>query len=141
MIKHFSDKDIEQIKAYGLSVDEVENQIINFIKGFPYVKLHQSVSKGNGLLDMSDAEIDNTIRYYEENKSKHSILKFVPSSGAATRMFKDLIEFSGLYMGMPYTMKQFPSAHKTLDNLESFAFYPILESIIDESGISLQEHM
>ena len=141
MITTFSDKDIEQIKAYGLSVDEVENQIINFIKGFPYVKLHQSVSKGNGLLDMSDAEIDNTIRYYEENKSKHSILKFVPSSGAATRMFKDLMEFSGLYMGMPYTMKNFPSAHKTLDNLESFAFYPILESVIDESGISLQEHM
>ena len=141
MIKHFSDKDIEQIKAYGLSVDEVEDQIINFIKGFPYVKLHQSVSKGNGLLDMSKAEIDNTIRYYEENKTKHSILKFVPSSGAATRMFKDLMEFSGLYMGMPYNMKNFPSAHKTLDNIESFAFYEELESIINASGITLEEHM
>ena len=137
MIKHFSDKDIEQIKAYGLSVDEVENQIISFIKGFPYVKLHQSVSKGNGVLDISKAEEDSAIRYYEDNKAKHSILKFVPSSGAATRMFKDLIEFSGLYMGMPYTMKNFPSAHKTLDNLESFAFYPILEAVIDESGITL----
>lgn len=141
MIKHFSDKDIEQIKAYGLSVDEVEDQIINFIKGFPYVKLHESVSKGNGLLDMSKAEIDNTIRYYEENKTKHSILKFVPSSGAATRMFKDLMEFSGLYMGMPYNMKNFPSAHKTLDNIESFAFYEELESIINASGITLEEHM
>lgn len=141
MIKLFSQKDIEQIKAYGLSVDEVENQIINFIKGFPFVKLHQNVSKGNGLLDMSEAEIDNTIRYYEENKSKHFILKFVPCSGAATRMFKDLIEFSGLYMGMPYNMKKFPSAHKTLDNLESFAFYNELESIINASGISIEEHM
>ena len=44
-------------------------------------------------------------------------------------------------MGMPYNMKNFPSAHKTLDNIESFAFYEELESIINASGITLEEHM
>lgn len=137
----FTPSDIKQIQDHGLSLDRIEDQIINFIKGFPFITLDRNVVKGDGVLDLSDREEKEAIRYYEENKSKHSILKFVPCSGAATRMFKDLIEFSGLYMGLPYNMKKFPSAHKTLDNLESFAFYDELESIIGASGISIEEHM
>ena len=137
----FTPSDIKQIQDYGLSLDKVNDQIINFIKGFPFIQLDRNVSKNDGVLDLSEKETQEAIRYYQDNKSKHSILKFVPASGAATRMFKDLIEFSGLYMGLPYDMKKFPSAHKTLDNLESFAFFNELESIINKSGISLEDHM
>jgi len=118
-----SASDIEQIKNHGLEVDDVETQIMNFLTGFPYVNLSSPATKGNGIMEFSEKEIQEKILYYETNYSKHQILKFVPASGAATRMFKDLFEFSGLYMGMKYTLKEFPSAQKTIENLSKFAFY------------------
>lgn len=133
--------DIEQIIKHGLSVDEVEGQIMNFIKGFPFVQISQNVTIGNGILDLSEKEIEQAIQFYENNQSKHSILKFVPSSGAATRMFKDLFEFSALYMGLDYTLKDFPKAQKTIENLHKFAFYDELKSKIDTTSISLEQFL
>lgn len=133
--------EIQQINNHGLTVDMVENQILNFIKGFPFVKLSSNVSKGNGILEMSEKEIEDNIHYYENNYSKHSILKFVPASGAATRMFKDLFEFSAIYMGLEYTLKDFPSVKQTIDNLHRFAFYDELKTKFSYHAVDLSEYL
>jgi len=133
--------DIEQIKAHGLSVDDVENQLMNFITGFPFVNLSSAATLGNGIMELSKKEIEANIHYYETNYSKHSILKFVPSSGAATRMFKDLFEFSALYMGLDYTLKDFPSAKKTIENLSQFAFYEELKLRFKANKVELNDYL
>lgn len=136
-----SARDIEQIKNHGLNVDDVETQIMNFITGFPYVNLSSPATKGNGIMELSEKEIQEKILYYETNYSKHKILKFVPASGAATRMFKDLFEFSGLYMGMKYTLKEFPSAQKTIENLSKFAFYDELKTKFNSHSVDIDEYL
>lgn len=133
--------DIEQIKNHGLNVDDVETQIMNFITGFPYVNLSSPATKGNGIMELSEKEIQEKILYYETNYSKHQILKFVPASGAATRMFKDLFEFSGLYMGLKYTLKEFPSVQKTIENLSKFAFYDELKTKFNSHSVDITEYL
>ena len=133
--------DIQQINNHGLTVDDVETQMMNFITGFPYVKLLAPATKGNGIMELSEKEIGEKILYYETNSSKHQILKFVPASGAATRMFKDLLEFSGLYMGIKYTLKEFPSVQKTIENLSKFAFYDELKTKFNSHSVDIDEYL
>lgn len=138
---NLTQSDIEQIEAHGLSVDDVQTQYMNFITGFPYVQLSEAATVGNGILRLSEKEKEDAILHYKQNKHKHSLLKFVPSSGAATRMFKDLFEFSGLYMGLDYTLKEFPEAKKTIDNLPKFAFYEDLKQRFAAYSVSLEEYL
>lgn len=138
---NLSENDIKQIEAHGLSVDEVQTQYMNFITGFPYVQLSEAATIGNGILRLNDKEKEDAIRYYKQNKENYSLLKFVPSSGAATRMFKDLFEFSGLYMGLEYTLKDFPEAKKTIENLSRFAFYEELKQKFINNSASLEEYL
>lgn len=133
--------DIEQIEAHGLSVDDVQTQYMNFITGFPFVHLFGAATIDNGILKLNEKETEEAILYFQNNKDKHSLLKFVPSSGAATRMFKDLFEFSALYMGIQYTLKEFPEAKKTIDNLDKFAFFDELKQRFEEHSVPFDEYL
>lgn len=88
----FSPKDIEQIKEHGLTESQVQNQIQEFNQGIPYVDVHAPAVLNNGIMAIKEEELDNLIRRYETADKK--IVKFIPSSGAATRMFKLLHEFN-----------------------------------------------
>ncbi|MDD3668372.1 MAG: DUF4301 family protein, partial [Bacteroidales bacterium] len=138
---NLTQRDIEQIEAHGLSVDDVQTQIMNFITGFPYVQLSEAATVGNGIQKLNEKEEEDAILYFQNNKDKHSLLKFVPSSGAATRMFKDLYEFSALYMGLQYTLKEFPEAKKTIENLNKFAFFDELKQRFEAHSVSLEEYL
>jgi len=89
----FTTKDINQIKKRGLTEDIVHEQISNFKNGFPYMDLLAPVSDGNGLSVFSETEINKLEDYFLEKHDNYKIIKFVPASGAASRMFKGLYEF------------------------------------------------
>ncbi|MEM7299104.1 MAG: DUF4301 family protein [Bacteroidota bacterium] len=86
-----SPKDISQIESERISLNQVKNQIERFKKGFKSPRLSASATAGNGIIRFSESEIEEYSKIYEE--SEKSVLKFVPASGAATRMFKPLFEF------------------------------------------------
>ena len=88
-----SQKDINQIQERGSSVRSVEEQIDHFKKGFPWMKIVGPATPERGIRVLSEAEADEAIRYYE-TASVAGKCKFVPASGAASRMFKDI--FAGL---------------------------------------------
>ena len=90
---NFTEKDIKQIEAKGIAVDDVNDQIEIFKKGLQDANLYEAATVTNGILKCSDAERDEYINYFEENRNNLDIIKFVPASGAATRMFKFLFEF------------------------------------------------
>ena len=89
----FSQKDITQIQERGSSVRNVEEQIDHFRKGFPWMKIVGPATPARGIRVLSDKEADDAIRYYETSQVDGKC-KFVPASGAASRMFKDI--FAGL---------------------------------------------
>ena len=89
----FSKKDLDQIKQHNLSVAQIEKQLENFKKGFPFVNLQKPAVIGDGILQIEESKVWDYINAFEDYATNASIVKFVPASGAATRMFKDLYDF------------------------------------------------
>ncbi len=87
----FKPKDISQITARGSRIETVQKQIENFRHGFPFLKLTEAASNYHGLIKLSESEIQKYISVFDEKVSKGlKLLKFVPASGAASRMFRIL---------------------------------------------------
>ena len=123
----FTKEDLQQIEQHGLTQAQVEQQIENFCKGFPYLKIVRAAAAGDGVLVMSDEQIAQAEARYDEAASTSKIVKFVPASGAATRMFKELFEYVN-------DDKRTPGIDRLLDNIEKFAFWPELaEHIMPDS--------
>lgn len=89
----FTKKDIKQINSNGLTAEQVLAQLQSFESGIRPINLKDVATIGNGILKLNNQEQKQYLEYYENNKTNYSILKFVPASGAATRMFKFLFEF------------------------------------------------
>ena len=88
----FSDSDIAQIQSHGLTLDTVTKQISDFKNGFPYSDIVSACIIGHGAFNY-DNQLDKYINLYNSKCNNYNIVKFVPASGAATRMFKDLFEY------------------------------------------------
>ena len=90
---NFSKNDIHQIEAKGLTVEQVKSQIEILKIGVPYVNLLREATIDSGILKVSDKEKTYYIKKFKNSQLHLSLLKFVPASGAATRMFKFLFHF------------------------------------------------
>lgn len=124
---NFSDKDIEQIKNHGLTTEAIEEQIKKFKEGFPFVNIVKPAQIDDGIVEYAESDCEKHIKEYDEYSKNHKIVKFVPASGAATRMFKDLFDFVA-------TDKPNETSEKTISNLNKFAFYNSLKPYIPENA-------
>ena len=111
----FTNKDIEQIKSKGLTLEKVNSQINFIISGVTYTRLIGSGNHGEGIIKLSKIEEQNYIDVFEEVRDKRSILKFVPASGAATRMFKFLFKFLEEYQSTKETINSYINHNKNGD--------------------------
>lgn len=115
----FTELDKAQILEHGLTVEKVERQIENFKNGFGYLPVVGAAGLGSGIMNPSPAESDKYRDLYDESVDQLSVVKFVPASGAATRMFKDL--FSFISDGELNT-----ASRRTVEEITKYAFYPAL---------------
>lgn len=118
----FSDKDLSQIAKRGSNLDVVKQQIENFKTGFPFMHVIQAATIEAGMIKLTDESKAEYIEIFEKEALKKKLLKFVPASGAASRMFKSL--FSAKDEG-----KADKSVDQFFENLKSFAFYPSLAKV------------
>ncbi|MDT0687989.1 DUF4301 family protein [Autumnicola psychrophila] len=88
-----SEKDTAQIKEKGISEQEVEDQVKIFKRGNIKVDISEAATAGKGIFAFSEDEKQEFISLYDSKKEKLEVIKFVPASGAATRMFKALHNF------------------------------------------------
>ena len=90
----FTSEDLQMFKDRGISEAKVLEQLECFKKGFPYLTLEGPASVKKGIIKADEAVLEQAVAdwnaYLEGN---HNIVKFVPASGAASRMFKNLFEF------------------------------------------------
>ncbi len=89
----FSEKDIEQIKGKGIALDQVERQITRLKNGMSFSNLIAAAKLDKGIERYDDTEMEALMHLYEGKQNDLDIVKFVPASGAATRMFKFLFQF------------------------------------------------
>ena len=92
-----TEKDIKLIKSKGLTVEGIETQIESFKREIPFVSLRSAATFNNGILKFSQHYQSELAKLYESKSLSLDTIKFVPASGAATRMFKDLFRFLDNY--------------------------------------------
>ena len=120
-----SNADTLLLNKKGISAEQVAEQLKTFKTGFPFLKLENAATIGKGVLNPSSDEVLEYLKVWDsycgENKT---ILKFVPASGAASRMFKDLFAFLSADYDVPTTdfEKNF------FANIRKFAFYTDLDA-------------
>jgi hypothetical protein len=142
----FTENDLAQIKNRGMSVETVEQQIEHFEQGFPFLEVVKAATTKDGIMEFDQNVIDQYIHSYEE-KSKHKkVVKFVPASGAASRMFKDLFSFMESYQGREEDYQKLINDEKKqpvfdfFKHISNFAFYDDLKSTYEKTyGIGLHE--
>ena len=119
----FTPSDKQQLAAKGISEEQVENQLACFRTGFPFLKLSAAASIGGGILQADDnlqnVYLSQWDTYLKDGKGK--VVKFVPASGAASRMFKNLFEY--LESG-----KETDFIQQFLSSIHHFAFYNALNT-------------
>ena len=100
----YTNKDLELLEEKGISRSQIETQLDYFKNGFPYLKIVSAARIGNGILKIDEADeniyLQKWNNYLNSNKT---ITKFVPASGAASRMFKDLFSFYNSNDNIPST--------------------------------------
>ncbi|MBQ3249311.1 MAG: DUF4301 family protein [Alistipes sp.] len=119
----FTNDDIKRIESHGLTVAEVERQIENFRQGFPSLPVVRAAAGGDGVKQLSDEEVKAAENHYDNLAKTLRTVKFVPASGAATRMFKELFEYVN-------DDKRTAGIDKLIVNLEKFAFFPELAKFL-----------
>jgi len=131
-----SPKDLEQLDSKGISKEKVNNQIQTFKEGIPFVQLSQAAVVGNGILRFSEKEQLDLLQYFEDNRKELELLKFVPASGAASRMFKAMFNFLDSYDPSKEELSEYiertgdQDAKKFTENLSDFPFYDLIMSRI-----------
>ncbi|VAV84682.1 Unknown conserved in Flavobacteria [hydrothermal vent metagenome] len=108
----FTEKDINQIRQKGLTLEKVKSQIALFKKGVPFVNLESAATKGKGILSLNKEETQHYVTLFDSNRDELSIVKFVPASGAATRMFKTLFAFLKEYRSEKESINSYINRHK-----------------------------
>ncbi len=112
-------QDLEQISARGISEAQIEHQLKQIESGFPFLKLEGAAAIGRGIFAPSPEEVDTYIKAWEAYKaSGHDIVKFVPASGAASRMFKNMFAF----LSAPYDVPTTDFEKEFFDHIKKFAF-------------------
>lgn len=122
-MSQFTEQDLIQIREHGLTPEAVELQIENFKRGFPYLKVVKAASPEDGIVVASPERVAAAVERYDKALSGRRVVKFVPASGAATRMFKELFAFVN-------EDKRGAGIDKLLDNIEKFAFWPELKAVL-----------
>ena len=117
----FNENHIHEIEAHGLTVAQVEAQIEAFKQGFPSLEVVKAASPEDGIDCLSEEECEANVKIYDEMAEHLEVVKFVPASGAATRMFKELFEFVN-------DDKRGKGIDTLLQNIEKFAFYEELKA-------------
>ena len=120
----YSKADLKQFKEKGLSVWQINEQIELFKNGTPFSDLQKPAHVGDGILTLSSEELLHFSSHYETEKEALNVLKFVPASGAATRMFKALYTFieQEKEQGFDTALQDNKIVQQLLDNYSKFAF-------------------
>jgi hypothetical protein len=114
-------EDKKTLDRKGITEEVFEEQLKRFKVGFPFMKVVRPAVVSDGIMKIDrDKDVSAYLSEWQDFLSKgHTIVKFVPASGAASRMFKSLFAF--LSLGKNVIEKD--SEKSFFGNLEKFAFY------------------
>jgi hypothetical protein len=141
-----TEKNIEQLISSGIPEDKIISQMEIFDKGFSFTTLVRPCTPGDGIDRIAENQFDTSLECYTHALNEGRLLKFVPASGAATRMFKSLL--SVLNSDDPLTLESIRAAgeHNAdfkffldfVESIENFAFYNDLSHCLTRKGQKME---
>lgn len=112
--------DLQLLKEKGISEETLAAQLESFRKGFPYLRIEKAATPGDGITIVTDKIRDHAAEIWDKYlTSGKKVMKMVPASGAASRMFKNLFAFANGKAEKPDT----PFMQQFFDEIETFAFF------------------
>ncbi len=146
MIK-FSKDDLQQLSVKGITQDKVLKQIETFKEGIPFIKLANAATIDNGIVKFSIEEEKVLISNFEVGIKNKLLLKFVPASGAASRMFKATFNFLEKYNPSEQTLEAYINEKGDKDievfskGLKNFPFYDLIQEKIASKVTSVNDEV
>ena len=135
--------DITFIKTKNISEEQLKTQIQNFKAGFPYSNLESAATVDHGIISFDEDGVRDLVEYFNAESSRRDLLKFVPASGAASRMFKHLFGFRDQFSNNPgkfiFKDQEFNSVAYFFKHLKTFAFYNDLSELMKLKGLDLEK--
>lgn len=140
-------QDKRQIASKGISLKEIERQVEVFQQGVPFIKLKKPCSPGDGIVHLNHSEMVQLNQVFDTALSTGRVMKFVPASGAASRMFKSLLtamESLNNQAHLAFSSELTPTHHEQesvrrfLAKLQHFAFYEDLRSVMAQKGLDIE---
>lgn len=146
----FSREDIEQIETHGMTSSQVLEQIKLFKTRIPYLKLLRPCTPGDGIKVLREEDFGAFLKLHEREALKGRFTKFVPASGAATRMFRALNR--SLHQGEPVLKEDVrrqadegdedaQSVLRFIEGVRRFAFFHDLKSAVSRKGLNINALM
>ncbi|MGD9077262.1 MAG: DUF4301 family protein [Desulfobacteraceae bacterium] len=134
-----SDADLKQIEARGVIPEQVISQFEAFRKGFPFARLVRPCTVGDGIDVLEKADMARFNETFSAAALAGRVMKFVPASGAATRMFKSLIAFHDRHIQMDENEPDHASTLEFIKGIRKFAFYDDLKSAMSRDGLDIED--
>lgn len=133
-----SSKDSEDVLALGFDLNAIESQLEMFRCGFPFLELKAPATIGNGIHLIDDARRAELVAKFDRYEGRK--VKFVPASGAATRMFKSLYEAKSCFENgdsKEVVFAKLKDVEQVFASIQKFAFYSELKHICLTKGVDL----
>jgi len=147
LISVFSEKDRQQMAEKGVNPQDVLQQLEIFRKGIPPIKLLKPCTAEDGITILKN--LDKYIKIYSEAEADGRAMKFVPASGAASRMFEQQIKFNNANEQIDLSTIKKEAANDNDHNellrfmagIKNFSFYTDLQKVLSEKGINIEERI
>ncbi len=141
MASSFSSQDLAFIHERGSKIEDVTLQIEHFRTGFPFLKVKKAATVGDGILRLSQEQVEELAALFESDIPQMKVMKFVPASGAASRMFKSLFSFVGSFSGKSAEeqkagLQADRHVRQVIEQIEMFAFFNDLEAVFPAPGLA-----
>ncbi len=137
----FNQNDIRQIEGRGMTLPDIERQIQWFKEGIPPIHLVRPAVIGDGIEVVKQEDEEELILCFDNDKTGYKPLKFIPASGAASRMFKSLFEARAFLKEHPESSETYlsenPAIAKFFNDLPMYPFYADLKGIATDWNLDL----
>jgi hypothetical protein len=125
-----NEQDLKQIAKRGISAEQIETQLKQFETGFPFLRLEAAAAVGRGIMAPTAEERQQYVDAWQKYKAEgRRVVKFVPASGAASRMFKNIFAFADGENAEPTTDFE----KKYFNEIERFAFFGALDAVCQKN--------
>ncbi len=126
----FSTRDLQRIADHGLTRQAASAQLERFARGAHYAQLERPCRVGDGIRRFSAEDLARLGARWEGEAAKGRGMKFVPASGAGTRMFQSFLK---ILHG-----ENEPAAEALMQGLPRFPFFEALRGVMAQAGHSVE---